>query len=89
MTKIEMIQDREGLSLSKAKTPHGRYINVYRCDDVIEENGEVKLEQTWILDAGQEGMPADYTEKHDSIDSLLASMRKMADLRSWVPAQYE
>lgn len=39
---------------------------------------------SFILTAQDDGMPVSYTESHEEIGSLIASMREVADLRHWV-----
>lgn len=68
--KLERIENFETFQASKAT---GRYCNAWK--DI--ETG------IYHLNAGYEGMPADYAEEHETLTSLAESMRDFADLRHW------
>lgn len=69
--KINQIIENYEMMQSTKST--GRYAQAWR--DI--ETG------TYHLQAGYEGMPADYAEEHDTVLELEASMRDFADLRKW------
>lgn len=71
----------EGLSL---RIPN-RWVNVYVA---LEPNAEGNFVETYHLNAGSEMLPADYFETHDTLESLVASMREVRDLRSWQPSSF-
>jgi hypothetical protein len=52
---------------------NGRWLKVWR--DI--QSG------IYHLNAGEEYLPADYTEEHATIEALEAAMREVADLRRW------
>lgn len=62
-------------------TRTGRWIKVYRVDPF-------DLGAGFVLEAGNEMLPADYREEHTELDNLVSSMREIADLRSWKPCEY-
>lgn len=76
-----MHEGDEGLSL---RLTNGRWINVYTQYNFNPDTGE--FGQVWYLNAGDDMMPADYFETHETIESLVASMRELRDLRSWQPS---
>lgn len=76
-----MSEGSEGLSL---RLP-SRWINTW-CDFDVDADGN--FVQVWHLHAGNEMLPADYKEKHETLESLLESMRSVRDLRSWQPSSY-
>lgn len=57
---------------------NGRFIKAWR----ELETGK------YLLHAGYEGMGVDYREEWDTLAELETSMRKVANLRHWVPAQW-
>lgn len=76
MTKSKKIQtvivDTFG-NVLRARRPNGRICSAWRDED-----------GSFILNAQTEGMPADYFETHETVESLEKSMRDFADLRHWV-----
>lgn len=70
------VEGYEGLQWNNRKT--GRFCKAWKQ---IETG-------TYLLQAGYDGMGVDYREEWDTLEELETSMRKVANLRSWVPAQW-
>lgn len=78
--KINCINDLQTLTVNQGS----RYFIAWREDIHTED----ETETVYHLDAGYDGMPADYNEKHDTLQSLEASMREVANLRCWTIQTY-
>lgn len=69
------VQTRDGL---QCNLKNGRFVKAWR----ELETGK------YLIQAGYDGSGVDYREEHDTVEELETSMREVANLRHWVPAQW-